>query len=243
MATFVLVHGAYHGGWCWQRIAGRLAASGHAVFTPDLPGHGAEGGGLAAQTMENYVDAVAARIDKTDGPVILVGHSMAGAIVANACEARPDRIARAVFLAAYIPADGQSVSDLAKFDRQTEVRLKPTKIDGVTCLELQDGNLGEAFYQNAAPEDLAWAASRVQAQSPEPFRSKARLTTADFGRVPKTAILTREDKAITVGVQRQMAEAAGCDPIIELAADHSPFVTAPDRLTELLLQEAARNSR
>ncbi|MDA0997336.1 MAG: alpha/beta fold hydrolase [Proteobacteria bacterium] len=240
MAHFILVHGAYHGGWCWERLIPLLNAAGHTAAAPDLPGHGADPGGLAAQRMEAYVECIARLIDTTPAPAIVVGHSMAGAIVANVCETRPDRILRAVFLAAYIPADGQSISDLAKTDKGSRVRVEMTEREGLKAVALASENLGEAFYNDASAVDLSFAAAGAGPQSAAPFRAKAVLSEANFGRAKKSAILTLNDQAISPELQRRMAIAAGCDPILEIASGHSPFLTAPAELAHLFVQSAAR---
>lgn len=243
MATFILVHGAYHGAWCWERLTPALEARGHTVVAPDLPGHGDDPGGLAAQTMENYVARIVGLIDAAGEPPVVVGHSLAGAVVAAACEARPKDIRRAVFVAAYIPKKKQSVADLAREDTASAISVETGETDGLKTLTLSPAVLADAFYQDAGPDDIAWAAARAEAQSVEPFRAVAKLTKKAFGRVKKSAVLTRRDRAISVGLQQRMAAEAGCEPVYMLPSGHSPFVTAIEPLANILDQSAARKSR
>jgi len=168
--------------------------------------------------------------------VILVGHSMSGAVVAACAEVHPDKIKRAVFLAAYIPADTETIADLVKADTGSHVRAERVDVAGDDAISLKTGTLADAFYSGATPRQLSWAEDRVQLQNFEPFTHKFALSEARFGRVPKTAIVCTDDRAISPHHQRWMATRAGCNPIIELASDHSPFVTNPDTLSDILMR-------
>ena len=122
MTDYVLIHGAFHGGWCWRRVTPLLEAAGHTAIAPDLPGHGASEA-LRPVTLEDYVDAVVGHVRRCAAPPVLVGHSMAGVIIAAACERAPELIRRLVFVTAYLPADGQSLDDLLRADPESLVRV------------------------------------------------------------------------------------------------------------------------
>ena len=81
MATFVLIHGAWHGGWCWRKVVPHLEAAGHTVIAPDLPSHGDDPTPAAEVTLDDYVRRVCEILDAQDEPVVLVGHSMGGLLV------------------------------------------------------------------------------------------------------------------------------------------------------------------
>lgn len=114
MATYVLVHGAWHGGWCWQRVTPDLIAQGHEVFTPCLTGVG-ESAHLASPSIgvETHIKDIIGLIEKNDlEQVILVGHSYGGMVVTGVADRIPDRIDTLVYLDAFIPASGQSLLSL-----------------------------------------------------------------------------------------------------------------------------------
>jgi pimeloyl-ACP methyl ester carboxylesterase len=111
MANFLLIHGACHGGWCWERVAPLLEAAGHSVAAPDLPGHGDDATPMSELSLERY-GAFVAELAVSYGPVVLVGHSMAGAVISRAAEAVPDQIERLVYLTAYLPQSGESLASL-----------------------------------------------------------------------------------------------------------------------------------
>ena len=98
-ATFVLVHGAWQGAWAWETIVARLQAAGHRAIAVDLPGDGHDNTPPQDVNVGLYAQRIAAIVDDIAGPVVLVGHSMGGCAVAQACELRPDRIALAIYLA------------------------------------------------------------------------------------------------------------------------------------------------
>jgi pimeloyl-ACP methyl ester carboxylesterase len=232
---FILVHGAYHGAWCWQPLIERLQASGHKAIAPDLPGHGHVDEWIGNQDMTQYADAIVKALDDAPAPVTLVGHSMSGAVVAAAAERRPEAIDHLVFLAAYIPADGECVSDIVKTDPASHVQASRIDVGGIPAVALKAGTLSNAFYDDASAEQLAWVEDRIQLQSAVPSRAPIHISLDNFGRVKKTAIVCLNDRAISPSHQRWMAARAGCHAILEIESGHSPFVTAPDQLCEILI--------
>lgn len=232
---FVLIHGAYHAAWCWQPLLELFSDMGENAIAPDLPGHGRSPGWIGDQDMDNYVAATIAAIEAASDPVTLVGHSMAGGVVAAVAEATPKNLARVLFLAAYIPADGEAISDLTRKDQQSLVRAEHVDIEGIDAIVPKSGNIGAAFLSDGTEKQVRWAEDRVQMQSATPFRQKITLSANKFGKMSKTAIICSEDKAISADLQRWMAARAGCDPVIEMKSGHSPFVTKPGELCELLI--------
>lgn len=228
---FILIHGAYHGGWCWDAVADHMRTAGHEVLAPDLPGHGRDPGWLVDQTMPNYITSIQSLIKSSPTGVTLVGHSMGGAIATAAAQTFPDKVAHIVYLTAYIPINGESVGDVVKTDPASHVKVDRVDVDGMNAVSLKSGTLADAFYNDATPQMLSYAEDRVQLQSPIPFRHRFDLNSSD---IPKTAIICSQDRAISPGHQRWMAERAGCTTILELDAGHSPFITRPNDLTKLI---------
>lgn len=235
---FILIHGAYHGGWCWDRLVARLQDRGQTCFAPDLPGHGTDPGWLVDQSMENYVSRIAHAIDEADTPVSLVGHSMSGTTALLAAVARPERIERIVFLTAYIPAPGESILHCLGKDPACFAETSRTEVEGINAVSVKTHSLGRDFYQDADERELKWVQDRLQLQAPRPFRHVCDYDPAIIADIPKAAIICQRDRAISAGYQRDMAERAGCDPIRDIDSDHSPFVTHPDELAALLMEIA-----
>ena len=102
MSTFVLIHGAWHGGWAWNNVAALLRTEGHTGHTPDLPGHGSDQTAVGEVTLQAYVDRVTAVIDSCPEPVVLAGHSMGGVVISQTAEQRPQRICALVYVCAFL---------------------------------------------------------------------------------------------------------------------------------------------
>jgi len=102
MSTYVLVHGAWHGAWCWFKTAPLLQKLGHKVITPDLPAHGIDKAATASVTLAGYSQRIVDVLDACPEPVILVGHSMGGIAITEAAQARPDKVSRLVYVTAFL---------------------------------------------------------------------------------------------------------------------------------------------
>ena len=111
MSRFVLVHGAWHGAWCWYKLLPRLERAGHRVTALDLPAHGKDRTPIAEVTLERYADAVCNALGLDAEPAILVGHSMGGIAITQAAERHPERIKSLVYLTAFLLRDGDTLTD------------------------------------------------------------------------------------------------------------------------------------
>ena len=121
MSTFVLVHGAWHGAWCWEKVVPLLEEAGHDVVVPDLPGHGEYGTPMPELSMQGYAERVVRAVDEASEPVILVGHSMGGIVVSLVAEARPDRVRKLVYLTGFLLEDGKTLLSVAENDSEALV--------------------------------------------------------------------------------------------------------------------------
>lgn len=236
MATFVLVHGAWHGAWCWQQVADVLEGDGHRVLAPDLPGHGGHGAPIAEMTLSSYAQAVATAIESADEPVVLVGHSMGGMVVTQAAEHVPDRIARLAYLTAFLPQSGQSIGDLMAAapdaDRLPRDALVTDERAG-TCV-LAEAARRDLLYNACDDEDAARAAARLVPESLAALGAAVSLSAGGAGRVPRAYIECLRDRTITIAVQRRMQALLPCDPVLQIDSDHSPFLSRPLALAEHL---------
>ena len=98
MSTFVLIHGAWHGAWCWYKVTPLLQSRGHRVHTPDLPALGIDRTPLPSSSLQCYTDRVCKTLNACDEPVYLVGHSMGGLVISHAAEAMPQKVKMLVYL-------------------------------------------------------------------------------------------------------------------------------------------------
>lgn len=232
--VYVLVHGAWHGSWCWSKVAPLLHAKGHTVFTPDLPGHYRSAVPCADITLETYVDSISNLIVSKNHRVILVGHSMAGVVISQVAENVPDRMEKLVYLSAFMPeANGSLVQEEAKAKLPSVV--KEITIDDQNneiTLKLSP-RIAELFYGDCSVEDQGFALRHLQKQPLRPFVDTIFLSKDRFGSVPKVYIECLEDQAIHIEDQRRMHAKIQCE-VLTLRASHSPFFSMPEALVRAL---------
>lgn len=231
MTAFVLVHGAWHGGWCWDELVPLLPGHVEAV---DLPGHGPDTTPVAGCTLDAYVARVVEALERAPEPAVLVGHSLGGITVAQAAEQRPDLVRAAVFLAAYMPRDGESAYGLARLDTASEVTPDCCVMradEGL--LDLLPERIRGALY-DGCPEALADAAvARLCPEPLQPMGTPVTLTAEHFGSVERVYALCLRDRIVTPTQQRQLVAAQPCR-VVELDAGHSPFLSIPGELAATL---------
>lgn len=236
--TFVLVHGAWQGPYVWTTIKTQLENKGQKVIVVELPGHGDDTTPPVSLSINAYRDKVVAAINKTSGKVILVGHSMGGVVVSAVAEAIPDKIKKLVYVGAFLPANGQSLLDLAYQDSQSLLgaSLRPSA-DQLT-LDVVRSNVSSIFCQDATDEIKMLVLSRFRVEPAIPFTNKAVLTDDKFGKVDKCYINTIQDQAIGINLQMQMLTAAHISKVYAIETGHCPFLTKPDELLRIFLDIA-----
>ena len=234
MATFVLIHGAWHGAWCWFKVAPLLRQMGHTVRVPDLPAHGIDRSPTSGVTLQAYADRVCAVLDACAEPAILVGHSMGGIVISEAAEARPDKVARLVYLTAFLLRDGETLLEVAQTDAAARVLGSVEfSADGTTAM-VRDAAIAEVFYNDCSAADIELARTLLVPQAAAPFATPARNTAAKFGRIPRHYIECVADNAISIATQRAMHGRTPCSNVVTLDTGHSPFFSAPDQLVHAL---------
>lgn len=233
MTTFVLIHGAHHGGWCWEEIVPRLERLGHRAVAPDLPAHGHDKTPTDQVTLESYVGRVLKTIDAQAEPVVLVGHSLGGLSIGVAGERRPEKIRKLVYLCAGMIGPGEVWMDVAAKDTDSLIRQhRKISEDGKRSTVARE-HLKPIFYGDCTDAQVAHAADRLVPQSTAMYRTPLPTTQARWGKLPRLYIHCLRDQAITIAQQRRLVAANPC-PTVELDTDHSPFYSAPDRLAAIL---------
>jgi len=237
MAYFVLIHGAWHGGWCWHKLVGELESRGHAVSAPDLPGHGEDRTPPAGVDVGRYADFVCERIDSLADEVVLGGHSLGGLTISQVAEQRPDRIRSLVYLAALIPTPGATPG--ARRGLTSEACLNALRLSEDGSVSLFDPeSVREVFYADCSDEDIAFARPRLCGEPADVARSEVKTSAPKWGRVPRDYIVCRQDQAIPASAQQALAEQSGCRNVYSLETSHSPFFSAPAALAQILEQIA-----
>lgn len=230
MATFVLVHGAWHGGWSWQPVAARLAAKGHTVHRPTLTGLG-DRAHLSSRDVDlaTHVQDITSMLRFEDlHDVVLVGHSYAGMVITGVAAEVPERIARLIYYDAFVPDDGDCALDLLPpHIAEHFVALAQSEGDGWLMPERPLEALGVRD-----PEAKAWLAGRLVEHPLATYAEKLHVGS-EIHQVPSSYI-SCTDWAQVFAPQAAKARRLGW-PVQEIAADHEALATAPDLLTDALL--------
>ncbi|MHC0053451.1 alpha/beta fold hydrolase [Actibacterium sp. D379-3] len=235
MAEFLLIHGSCHGAWCWRDVLPLLNRGGHSARAIDLPSHDAEDTPIADVTLDLYADAILAAIER---PVILVGHSMAGYPISAAAEKAPDKIAKLVYVCAYAPVSGKSLTDMRRDGpRQPLLDAITKSADGLAFSFLPE-KTEEKLYHDCPPGTVEFANARLCPQAIKPQATPITLT-GRYASVPKHYIRCTEDQAIPPEYQRSMTEGWPAGTVEDLPCAHSPFFACPDTLAQRLLALAA----
>ncbi len=237
MASFILIHGSWHGGWCFDDVKACLEAKGHEVLAPDLPGMGGDEAALAAVSLQGWADFAAELCRSArQRPVILAGHSRGGLVISQAAESAPDAIDALVYICAMMLPDGMSRADFKQREEPNpafDALVSPTASGHGTVIS---GEHPEAVLaQLLPPETVASAMARLVAEPHGPRSEPLRLTEERFGSIPRTYIECTADRTIPISSQRLMQALVPGARVVRLDADHSPYLSRPTELVAALL--------
>jgi pimeloyl-ACP methyl ester carboxylesterase len=219
----LLVHGAWHGSWVWERVTPLLTAEGKRVHVVDLPS--VHAGLQPPGDLRDDAEVVRAAIHRIDAPVAVVAHSYGGAPCSEAA-AGLDSVHRLVYLAAFVLDTGESL--------QAAVGGKPPDWWNVNAHEgtVTPARPQEIFYNDCTRDDTAWAVYQLAPHTLRAFQ-QTQLTAA-WHDIPSSYIVCDADNAIPPEAQRVMARRTG--DVLEMHASHSPFLSQPLETAAALLQ-------
>jgi pimeloyl-ACP methyl ester carboxylesterase len=232
--TFVLVHGAWHGGWCWRRVADRLEAKGHKVFAPTLTGLGERSHLLSPGVNLDTHIADIVNVIKWEGlsNIVLVGHSYGGFVITGVAETVPSQtIASAVFLDAFVPAPGDSLLSTATPAIREQLQALADK-----------GEVGAkpppAAFFKVNEKDQAWVDGNCTMHPLGTMIQKVQLTGARARLAKKSYIRTTIYNSPAFAKVYAQLKSDKTWRLYEIESGHDAMVDAPDRLTEMLLDVA-----
>jgi pimeloyl-ACP methyl ester carboxylesterase len=232
-ATYVLVHGAYHGGWCWRDVATRLQALGHSVYTPTLTGLGERSHLMRCDpSLETFIDDVAhvLRFEELSD-VILVGHSFAGAVISGIADRMPDRLRRLVYLDAMVLQSGESAAAVTSPEIIERYRQRAMASSGGVTVPPNDPE----YYGIVEPAQAAWLRAKL---TPHPFRTyfdKLVLTHRLGNGIPATYIACAKPMHTATVRSRELAKQQPGWTYLEMPTAHNAMMLMPRELTDILL--------
>jgi pimeloyl-ACP methyl ester carboxylesterase len=234
----VLVHGAAHGAWCWEKLIPLLEQKGYEVEAPDLPGLGDDATAADNVTFQAYVDRVIRSVTAREDPVLLVGHSMGGGPISEAAERMPGSVAKLFYVAAALPIDGESISaNVLSCGGAPALERFVTSADGL-FLEIDRKSACDIFFNLCAPEVAQRAALRLRPQAVRPLTTPLRLTRTRWGEIPKTYLICAVDQMLPPDTQRRICSRVAGLKTLQMDTDHSPFYSDPQGLSDLIDREA-----
>jgi pimeloyl-ACP methyl ester carboxylesterase len=243
---FVLIHGGFHGAWCWERLLPQLERLGHQAIAIDLPQHGARANDPTSSVRERG-DAILEVLQSGD---VLVGHSGGGYDITFAADRAPDRIGHLVYLAAGLPLEGRTVLEAtggaAQRDSQGSIKVERLMTDETGMLRFIRPNAQgrlvwiskegarEFFYHDCDEATVDWAFPRLSPAA-QGFNSEIiRLNRFWQADLPRSYVLCQQDRAKPRSMSRQVCERLGVTPLT-IDASHSPFLSRPQELATLLV--------
>ncbi|HYV43867.1 MAG TPA: alpha/beta hydrolase [Myxococcaceae bacterium] len=230
----VLVHGAFMGGWAWDAVASQLRQAGELVTVVNLPCHDPGTSSMEGATLDAYVDRVGQAVDAEPLPAVLVGHSMGGMVISQYAERSPEKVQRLIYLAAYLPSDGQNLVDLAFSDTGSQI-LGAAEIDQETGrVSLARDALQPILCGDCTPEEAKVLRDRYHDEPLLPMATPVHLSAERFGAVPKAYVFTEGDQTITPELQHRMADAVTLAGAVTLDTSHTPQLSAPGKLAAAL---------
>jgi pimeloyl-ACP methyl ester carboxylesterase len=228
--NFVLVHGAWHGGWCWSRVASRLQAAGHRVFAPSLTGLG-DRVHLANPniTLDTHIADIANLIEAEElDRVILVGHSYGGTVITGVADKVSARLAHLGYLDAIVLRDGESWSSYNSAEARAQRAAAAAKTNNTWPKP------NAAGFGITDPADIAWVNRRLTPQPHGPYEGKVRVGEA-YAKLAKTFIDCSKPALASIEPYRKATRNDSAWRYVDLPTGHDAMVTAPGPLTDILL--------
>lgn len=236
-APFVLVHGAWHGGWCWKKVRARLAAAGHEVFTPSLTGLGDRAHLARPEVdLDAHVADIVALLEAEDlQGAILVGHSYAGMVITGVVERAAPRIAQVVYLDAFLPEHGRCLND---YSIGAPGYAENVRVNGEGWRLPFEGTLTLEALGVTDPADVAWMAPRMRPQPYRTFTQPVAISPGWPGAVRPAYLLTSSRPHYEEAAER--AASKGFQLLRIPGAGHDAMVTRPAEVSAALLQLTSR---
>ena len=231
--NYVVVHGAWSGAWAWDTVATELEAKGKTVTVVELPAHGADVTPISDATLAAYVAKVEQAVDTASGPVVLVGHSLGGMIISQVAEQEPEKIAKLVFVAGFVPKDGDSALALAMTDANSHLRPTVNQDQGTGDVDLT--KLIDVFCADCSDAEQSQLLAHYRTEPIAPLATPVHITAANWGSVPKYYVYTKQDHAISYSSQQAQTSAVVFVKTALLDSSHSPFQAHPEELASVLL--------
>lgn len=236
MTHFLFLHGSWHGAWCWHKVLPCIEAAGHSATAIDLPGRGRSPANPAFVSLSHMVDAAEAALQNQ---TVVVAHSRNGIVASALAERAPHKVARTIYLAAYMLPPGRRVLDYLPDE---ESLLTPhIEINRLALWDrLNPAIYREGLYADCPESDIALAHALLGREPVRPALTRLKLTQGRYGRVPRGYIRLTQDKAVSLALQDRLIAEAGADRVESLEAGHSAYFSQPEALAQAIVRLSGR---
>lgn len=234
---FVLIHGAWHGGWCWDGVIKELEKQGHTAQAPTMPGHN-PGDDRSGITFDDYVGKISSVLAKQDSAVVLAGHSSAGFLLQMAAPKTPDKIQQLIFHNAFILPDGKCQFDLVP-PEASEGMTAAANASPDNCVPVIEDFVRHQLMAGESTEAQDALISRLVPQPMALFTTP--VNTAEFEKltIPKTVLFCNDDASLPPGAYLGMAQGLGDFKLVEVSGSHESIFTNPAVVAEGLMRAVA----
>src|SRR5579872_7116920 len=239
--TFVLVHGAWLGANSWDPVAKQLRKHAAEVVQVELPAHGHDATPPAGVTLDGYAEAVVKAIGPRER-IILVGHSFGGIVISAAAERIPQHIAKLIYVAAYLPRDGESAYSLSQLDHDSHVGKYWTQENATAPVVIRQDGLLDVFCNDCIAAAQQFVRDNSHPEPLGPMGTPVHLSADRYGSVARYYISTREDHAVSYSLQQLMLGHTSAKQVYTLTSGHLPMLTQSDAVAKTLLRFAGDSS-
>ena len=234
MKRFLLIHGSWHGAWCWYKVAPRLEAEGHTVSAPDLPGRILSPAKPVFVSLDRMMKSLGGLLPTGQKTTIVV-HSRYGILASTLAEAFPDRIERVIYLASYMLPPGKRAAEYFRWDEGSYLMPHVEISKAGMWDRLHPDIYREGLYHDCSEEDNMLGHMLLGKEPLRPALAKLTLTDERYGRVPRAYIRLTEDRAVTPALQDRVLNETKVDRVESIAASHSAYFSKPDELTRTII--------
>jgi len=240
--TIILTHGGWYGAWAWKKVVPLLKAQGYTVITYDLPGYGNDTTPSATFTLNDYVKKLKEVANAQRGKVILLGHSMGGAIISQTAEVLgSDKVSKLIFLDAFLLKNGetimQQVSQMNEHQKAANTMSKHRAQEGLVFSEdkksvlMNPAMVADVFCHDCSEEEKDLLKNNGKWQPVAPLTTPMSLTDARYGVIPKYYILCTESRDLD---RSSIVQNVPCQKVYKLPSSHSAFFSMPDKLVRVV---------
>ena len=231
---FILIHGAWHGGWCWEGVIKELEKAGHKAIAPTMPGHHQKDD-RSKICLNDYIEKILTTLQQTEGSVVLVGHSSAGFLVQSVAAKMPEKIDHLIFNNAFILPDGQSQFDIVPPD-VAQGMTQAASASPDNCVPVMEDFVRNILMADASVEKQTELITCLVPQPLALFTTPVSIDGFDKGNFKKTVLFCKKDISLPEGAYLGMAMELGEHDIIELDLGHEGLFTHPVQVAEGIMK-------